>query len=113
MAKINHNRGFTLTEIMIVVAIISLLAILAIPSWASARERTLTAQCLNNLRQLSAAKDQFQLERNNQVPSSMSDLTPEYVKRLPTCPAGGTYQFAFPNLNPLCTIGGTHNLPGT
>ena len=106
-----QRRGFTLTEIMIVVAIISLLSILAVPSWFTARERTLTAHCINNLRQLSGAKDQFQLERNNQVPTAMSDMAPEYVKRIPVCPAGGTYQFAFPNLNPLCTVAGTHVLP--
>ena len=96
---------------MIVVAIIGLLSVLATPAWFSARERTLTAHCINNLRQLSAAKDQYQLERNNQVPTSMADMTPEYIKRVPTCPAGGTYQFAFPNLNPLCTTGGDHVLP--
>ena len=111
MKAVKKKRGFTLVEIMIVVAIISLLALLAVPAWASARERAITAQCLNNLRQLSSAKDQFQLERNNQVPTSMADMTPEYIKRVPTCPAGGIYQFAFPNLNPLCTIGGDHVLP--
>ena len=55
------RKGFTLVEIMIVVAIIGLLAAIAIPSFIKARESSQTNACINNLRQIDAAKEQWAL----------------------------------------------------
>ena len=57
-----RKAGFTLVEIMIVVAIIGLLAAIAIPSFLKARESARRNACINNLRQLDGAKDQYALE---------------------------------------------------
>jgi type IV pilus assembly protein PilA len=57
-----HKRGFTLVEIMIVVAIIGLLAVIALPNYVNARERSQTNACINNLRQIDAAIQQYALE---------------------------------------------------
>jgi len=58
--KIKTRRGgFTLVEIMIVVAIIALLAALAVPGFLRARKRSQATTCLNNLRLIDAAKDQY------------------------------------------------------
>lgn len=91
--KRNNKSGFTLVEIMIVVAIIGLLAAIAIPSFLNARTRSQTSACQNNLRQLSGAVDQYALDHNNTVPTGLSDLCGStlYVKQTPTCPAGGSY----------------------
>ena len=63
--RINKTKkaGFTLVEIMIVVAIIGLLAAIAIPNFVKARQNSQTNACINNLRQIDGAKQQYALEQ--------------------------------------------------
>jgi len=60
--KTNGKTGFTLVEIMIVVAIIGLLAAIAIPNFVRARESAQLNTIANNLRILEGAKEQYALE---------------------------------------------------
>jgi prepilin-type N-terminal cleavage/methylation domain-containing protein len=106
MRKNSKKSGFTLVEIMIVVAIIGLLAAIAIPSFVNARTKSQKNACINNLRQISGATDQYALDHNNTAPA-MGDLVATYISKTPVCPAGRSY----PNslvlaADPTCSVSG-------
>ncbi len=64
MPEFQNRAGFTLTELMIVVAIIGLLTSLAVPNLAKARDNSRLNMIYSNLRALDAAKDQWAMEHN-------------------------------------------------
>jgi prepilin-type N-terminal cleavage/methylation domain-containing protein len=65
LQKLNTKRGgFTLVEIMIVVAIIALLAAIAVPNFLRSRKRAQATQVLQDLRMIDAAIDQYAIENN-------------------------------------------------
>ena len=108
MKTMKHNdSGFTLIEIMIVVAIIIILATLAVPAFNQARLKSQAAVCVNNLRQIDGASDQFHLE-TGAAATALDDLIPDYIKRTPECPdASGGYALGDPA---TCTGPATHTL---
>ncbi len=57
-----RTAGFTLVEIMIVVTIVGMLAAIAAPNYTRARKSSLTDACINNLREIDSAKQQWALE---------------------------------------------------
>jgi len=81
--KLNKRRaGFTLVEIMIVVAIIALLAAIAVPGFLRARKRSQASRILNDLRMIDAAVDQYAIETNRTSgnPVGIPDWT-NYLKK--------------------------------
>ena len=82
LSKLNKRRGgFTLVEIMIVVAIIALLAAIAVPGFLRARKRSQATKILNDLRMIDAAVDQYAIETNRATGSivAITDWT-SYLK---------------------------------
>src|SRR5689334_2375664 len=80
---INKRRGgFTLVEIMIVVAIIALLAAIAVPGFLRARKRSQASRILNDLRMIDSAVDQYAIETNRKTndPVNVTDWT-NYLKK--------------------------------
>ena len=75
LQKLNKNRGgFTLVEIMIVVAIIALLAAIAVPNFLRARKRSQATRILEDLRIIDSAIDQYAIE-NNKTTGSVANFT--------------------------------------
>jgi len=75
------RAGFTLIEIMIVVAVISLLAAMAIPHMFKARRTSHTNACINNLRQIDNAKEQWALEKGKTVETPDATEIQPYLGR--------------------------------
>ncbi len=108
--------GFTLVEIMIVIAIISLLAAIVIPNLLRAGARSQATTCINNLRQLDTAVQQFSIESGKHVGDPITypdDLTP-YIKlnntgQVPGCPTKGIYSLNTVGNQPsaFCSVGTT------
>ncbi len=117
MKRGREADGFTLVEIMIVVAIVALLAAITIPNFVRSRTTSRQSLCINNLRLVAAAKDQAGLELGMLEADSptTAELYPylkytPLINGLPKEPENGTYTIGPISSDPTCSVGGGHKL---
>jgi type II secretion system protein G len=111
-----REKGFTLVEIMIVVAIIGLLAAIAVPNFMRAREKAQTEACIANLKQIEGAIQVWAVDlgKSDTDAVAMTDLVNNYLKSTPHCPANANsnYTLTYVNTRPTCPVNTTtHVLP--
>jgi len=122
-----REKGFTLVEIMIVVAIIAILSAIAIPNFMAARSKSRANACKANLRQIESAVEQYAMDNTKTDGDTcvMTNLVTTYIKKTPACPSAGTYgdsssytSYAFTTGvfyvggTPWCSIGRTSGAGG-
>lgn len=93
------KKGFTLVEIMIVVAIIAILAAVAIPNFIKYRDDARRQSCISNMHQLQTAGESWLTAHPGTTAPTLENLcgteTTKYLKKTPTCPKdGATYTIA-------------------
>ena len=103
-----RQGGFTLVEIMIVVAIIGMLASIAIPNFVKARTTAQMNACISNLRQIDGAIQQWALDtkQGDTANVTAAEILP-YLKNAVTCPSGGktfadSYSVSTVQARPTC-----------
>jgi prepilin-type N-terminal cleavage/methylation domain-containing protein len=118
--RTSRQEGFTLVEIMIVVAIIGLLASIAIPNFVKARTTAQMNACISNLRQIDGAVQLWAAEtkQGEQATVTPADVLP-YLKGDVKCPSGGksfadSYGLTTVSATPTCLkVPATHVLAAT
>ena len=93
--------------------LIGMLAAIAIPNFVKARTTAQMNACINNLRQIDGAKQQWMLDNkkeNTDTPAQSDIIRYMKVGRMPTCPAGGVYTIQTVGEAPTCSIP-SHQLP--
>ena len=116
----NRKSGFTLVEIMIVVAIIGLLAAIAIPNFVKARTTAQMNACISNLRQIDGAIQQWALDtkQGENATVTAADILP-YLNHQVVCPSGGktfadSYSVTTVQAKPTCLrVPTTHKIEDT
>lgn len=109
-STLQKSKGFTLIEIMIVLAIIGIIIAIAVPAWLRAREIARARSCAENLSKIDGAVEQYALDYHlsNGDATIQDDWSAiagpnKYIKKIPTCPAGGVYEFGVVGEEPTCS----------
>lgn len=101
--RIKPRGGFTLIELMLVIALIAMLAAILVPNFLRVRSRSQLTGCKQNCKTIATALELYSAENSTKFPTNLTLLTPKYLKTMATCPATGsdTYSASYtPVANP-------------
>ena len=97
-----NKKGFTLIELMIVIAIIAILAAILVPNFLKARAQGQLAACESNLKNIATALEMYATDYSGDYPSALSILTSNltaaggaYMKAVPNCPSQTTASYVY------------------
>jgi competence protein ComGC len=108
----DSRSAFNIWEILFLVFIVGFVVVIAIPNFVGGGHGSPANSCINNLRQIDTAANQFAFERhktNGEVINFPDDLTP-YIKldsegKIHRCPSGGIYHIGRVGKTPTCSLG--------
>ncbi|MGE0495629.1 MAG: type II secretion system protein [Vulcanimicrobiota bacterium] len=81
------RQGFTLIELMIAIGIIAMLAAILVPNFIRAKSNSQLTACKSNLKNIATAVEVYSTENGARFPLGLNNLTPNFLKTIPTCPA--------------------------
>lgn len=96
MHRVSSRKGFTLIELMIVIAIIAILAAILVPNFIRARAQGQVTSCKSNLKNIGTACEMYATDNAGRYPKDLTVLTKDantqqpYLKQIPKCPSEGT-----------------------
>lgn len=90
-----NRRGLTLVEWMVLLAIVAVLAAILVPNFIKARTQGRNTGCKSNLKNIGTALEMYLTDHKDGFPPDLSQLTPNYLKTIPTCASVGrvTYRY--------------------
>lgn len=123
MHRVSSRKGFTLIELMIVIAIIAILAAILVPNFIRARAQGQVTSCKSNLKNIGTACEMYATDNGGRYPKTLDDLKKEangqqpYMKSLPKCPSAGTMTYSYsyranPDVYTMYCSGSNHTAAG-
>ena len=103
-----QRKGFTLIELMIVIAIIAILAAILVPNFIRARAQGQLTACKSNTKNLATSLEMYSTDNSGHYPTTnMNLLTPNYLKIIPQCPSAqsATYFYSSATIPDAYTLG--------
>lgn len=102
--KFNRNKGFSLTELMVVVMIMAIMSTFAMQYYSSTMENTRRTKAIQDLEGIKQAIKMYHLQSGNQYPPSIDALVGKYLSQAPVDPWGSAYKLDTQKLEVYCIV---------
>jgi prepilin-type N-terminal cleavage/methylation domain-containing protein len=98
--------GFTITELMVVIAVLGVMLAIAIPAYSGSRERSASGACAKNRQLFDQAKQLWMIDQGKVSANEVlfKDLLPEYIAEPPVCPTKGQYALNGLGAETTCSV---------